>query len=111
MRIGLDLGGRTPEETASAWTRYKFATGALKGVVVGGGWNWQGRAPSETSNLIFFPSFWTIDAFAQYAWKRYRFSVNVSNLTDEWYLKRGINRNIFWAGPERLVKLRVAYTF
>jgi hypothetical protein len=37
--------------------------------------------------------------------------LNVSNLTDKWYLKRGINRNIFFSGPERSIKLRVAYTF
>lgn len=68
-------------------------------------------SPSDTTNQIFFPDFSTIDAFAQYAWKRYRFSLNVSNLTDVWYLKRGVNRNIFWAGPERLIKVRVAYSF
>ncbi|MSU48450.1 MAG: TonB-dependent receptor [Opitutus sp.] len=114
MDISLPTGllpRNAPEKTAAAWTRYKFSSGALKGWVVGGGWNWQGRSPSEVSNLIFFPAFSTIDAFTQYAWKRYRFSLNVSNLGDEWYLKRGVNRNIFFAGSERLIKIRVAYSF
>jgi outer membrane receptor for ferric coprogen and ferric-rhodotorulic acid len=78
---------------------------------VGGGWNRQGRAPAEAGNVVFFSAFSTIDAFAQYRWGKYRFSLNVSNLTDKWYLKRGINRNIFFSGPERSIKLRVAYTF
>jgi hypothetical protein len=47
----------------------------------------------------------------QYAWKGYRFSLNGSNVTDEWYLKRSANRNIFWAGPERLIKFKVARSF
>ena len=53
----------------------------------------------------------TFDAFAQYAWKGYRFSLNGSNITDEWYLKRSANRNIFWTGPERLIKFRIARSF
>jgi iron complex outermembrane receptor protein len=105
------LPRNAPEQTLSAWTRYKFQAGALKGVVIGGGWNRQGRSPAEAGNLIFFPSFATVDAFAQYQWGKYRFSLNVSNLQDKWYLSRGVNRNIFWAGPERLVKLRVGYAF
>ena len=39
------------------------------------------------------------------------FDLNVSNVTDKWYLNRGVNRNIFWTGPERLIKFRAAYTF
>jgi outer membrane receptor protein involved in Fe transport len=79
--------------------------------VIGGGWNGQGRSPAEAGNVVFFPAFSTVDAFAQYQWGKYRFSLNVSNLTDEWYLKRGINRNIFFSGPERLIKFRVSYSF
>ena len=58
-----------------------------------------------------FPGFSTFDVFAQYQWGKYRFSLNVSNATDKWYLARGVNRNIFFSGPERLIKLRVAYLF
>ncbi|MBL9209049.1 MAG: hypothetical protein JNL92_01190, partial [Opitutaceae bacterium] len=85
--------------------------GPLKGFVVGGGWNRRGRSPAEAGNVVFFPAYSTIDAFAQYQWGRYRFSLNVSNLGDEWYLARGVNRNIYFTGPERLIKLRAAYSF
>lgn len=105
------LPRNTPEKTAAAWTRYKFPAGVLKGVTVGGGWNWQGRAPGDATNQIFFAAAGTFDGFVQYAWKGYRFSLNGSNLTDKWYLKRGVNRNIFWAGPERLIKFKVARSF
>lgn len=100
-----------PEQTLAAWTRYKFQDGALKGLVIGGGWNRKGRSPAEAGNLIWFPAFSTFDAFAQYHWNKYRFSLNVSNVADKWYLSRGINRNIFWSGPERLIKFRVSYLF
>ncbi len=105
------LPRNAPEQTASAWTRYKFHGGALKGVVIGGGWNRKGRSPAEAGNTLFFPGFSTFDAFAQYHWGKYRFSLNVSNVGDKWYLSRGINRNIFWSGPERLIKFRASYTF
>ena len=78
---------------------------------MGGGVNWQGKSPGDASNQIFFDSFSTVDLFAQYTWKRYKFAFNVSNVADEWYLARGINRNIFFSGPDRLFKLRVSYDF
>jgi iron complex outermembrane receptor protein len=105
------LPRNAPEQTAAAWTRYKFQSGALKGLVIGGGWNRKGRSPAEVGNAVFFPAFSTVDVFAQYNWSKYRFSLNVSNVSDKWYLARGVNRNIFWTGPERLVKLRVSYLF
>jgi iron complex outermembrane receptor protein len=68
------LPRNAPERTASIWTRYKFQQGALKGVVIGGGWNWRGKSPAEVANQIIFPASSTIDAFAQYHWGKYRFS-------------------------------------
>jgi outer membrane receptor for ferric coprogen and ferric-rhodotorulic acid len=114
MDITLPTGllpRNAPEETAAAWTRYKFSEKTVKGLAIGGGWTYHGKAPSDVSNQIFFPSFDTFDAFAQYAFQKFRLSVNVSNAADKWYLARGINRNIFYAGPERLIKFRVDYTF
>jgi iron complex outermembrane receptor protein len=114
MDISLPSGllpRNAPEKTASAWTRYKFSEGPLKGFALGGGWNWQGESPSDAGNLIFFDDFSTVDLFAQYTWNNYKFALNVSNAADEWYLARGINRNIFYSGPERLIKLRVSYAF
>ena len=114
MDISLPTGlqpRNAPKRTAQAWTRYRFEQGPLKGVAIGGGWNWRGRAAAAADNLVFFSPYSTLDAFAQYGWGKYRFSLNVSNVTDKWYLLRGINRNIFFAGPERLVKFRVSYSF
>jgi len=105
------LPRNAPEQTASLWTRYKFLDGGLKGFVIGGGWNRQGKKPGEVANEIIFPAVATLDAFAQYHWRNYRFSLNVSNLTDKYYLARGVNRSLLFAGPERLIKLRVGYVF
>lgn len=114
MDITLPTGllpRNAPEKTASAWTRYSFQHGPLKGLSVGGGWHWQGESPAEAGNLVFFDSYSVVDAFAQYTYNRYKFALNVSNATDEHYLARGINRNIFYAGPQRLIKFRVSYSF
>jgi len=105
------LPRNAPEKTASIWTRYKFQDANLKGLVVGGGWNWKGRLPAEVANQIFFPAVSVFDAFAQYHWGKYRFSLNVSNVADKWYLARGVNRNLLFAGPERLIKFRVSRSF
>ncbi|MBE7540211.1 MAG: TonB-dependent receptor [Opitutaceae bacterium] len=105
------LPRNAPEYTGALWTRYKFQNGALKGFVVGLGANRKGKVPGEVGNEVMFPAVTTMDAFAQYSWRRYRVSLNVSNLSDKWYLARGINRNLFLTGPERLIKLRVACLF
>jgi iron complex outermembrane receptor protein len=105
------LPRNAPEKTASAWTRYKLQRSSLKGLVFGGGWNWRGKSPGEVANQVIFPSYATIDAFAQYHWGKYRFSLNVSNAGDKWYMARGVNRNLLFAGPERLIKFRVSRSF
>lgn len=105
------LPRNAPEYTGALWTRYKFQDGRLKGLVVGLGAHRKGKVPGEVGNEVMFPAVTTMDAFAQYVWRDYRISLNVSNLTDKWYLARGINRNLFLTGPERLIKFRVAYLF
>jgi iron complex outermembrane receptor protein len=105
------LPRNTPEETASIWTRYSFSEGAMEGLAVGGGVNWQGESAGESGNLYFFDSYFSMDLFAQYTYKQFNFALNVTNVTDEWYLARGINRNIIFAGPERQVRFTVRYFF
>jgi iron complex outermembrane receptor protein len=105
------LPRNAPEETAYIWTRYAFNEGAVDGLVLGGGVNWQGKSPGESGNLYFFDSYYSIDLFAQYTYKQFNFAVNVTNVTDEWYLARGVNRNTIWAGPERQARLTVRYFF
>jgi len=116
-KLDIELPGtdrlprNTPEETAYMWTRYSFGEGAVNGLTIGGGVNWQGESAGEAGNLYFFDSYYSIDLFAQYTYKQFNIALNVTNATDEWYMARGINRNIQYAGPERNVRLTVRYLF
>jgi len=116
-KLDIELPGtdrlprNTPEETAYIWTRYSFNEGAVNGLAIGGGVNYQGSSPEANDNYYFFDSYYSIDLFAQYTYEKFNFALNVTNVTDEWYLARGVNRNTLWAGPERQVRLTVRYFF
>jgi iron complex outermembrane receptor protein len=114
MKISLPtklMPRNAPEQTAGAWTRYKFKGARLKGLAVGGGWSWQGTKAAEAGNQVFFAPYHIFDFFAQYEWNPYTFSLNVSNVADEWYLATGVTRNAFFQGPGRLIKFRVSRRF
>ena len=46
-----------------------------------------------------------------YSWKQYRFQLNVTNLTDEWYLLRSVSKEQILQGPVRSWRVRVSRTF
>jgi iron complex outermembrane receptor protein len=100
-----------PNETAAAWTRYSFDGGAMKGLTLGGGVSWIGPTPLESGNDYLGQDTATADVFARYNWKNYSFQLNVTNLTDERYLQRGVNRTILFHGPVRLIKFSMHYSF
>lgn len=107
---GLQPQG-TPERTAAAWARYQFPNGSLKGLAFGGGGRWQSDFFSETGNQIHLPGWHTFDFFAQYAWGSQEVALNISNVTDEWYLDRGVTRNAIFHGPDRSIKVRYVRKF
>ncbi len=100
-----------PDKTAAFWTRYAFPDGPLKNLAIGGGVSWTGRKPLEAGNNYFADAVATGDLFANYIWGRYRFALNVSNVTDEWYLQKAVNSAIMFQGPRRLIKASVRYSF
>ncbi len=116
-KLDIELPGtdrlprNTPEETAYLWTRYAFGDGSVDGLAIGGGINYQGESAAANDNYYFFDSYYSIDLFAQYTYKQMNFALNVTNLTDHYYLARAVNRNTMWAGPERQIRLTVRYFF
>lgn len=99
------------EESAAFWTRYNFSKGALKGLAIGGGVSWLGPTALESGNNYFGQDTAVVDVFASYIWNDVRFQLNVANLTDEWYLQRGVNRTILFQGPVRHFKFSAEYSF
>jgi len=101
-----------PEKTAAFFTRYRFDDESpLKGLTAGGGVSWIGPTPLESGNQYFGQDTAVVDVFARYVWKDYDFQLNVSNLMDERYLQRGVNRTILFHGPVRLIKFSMRYRF
>lgn len=101
-----------PEKTAAFFTRYRFdEESPLKGLTLGGGVNWIGPTPLESGNNYFGQDTAVVDVFGRYVWNNYDFQLNVSNLMDERYLQRGVNRTILFHGPVRLIKFSMRYSF
>lgn len=100
-----------PNETAAFWTRYSLEDGRLAGLTVGGGVSWIGPTPLESGNNYFGQDTATVDVFGRYKWRNYEFQLNVTNLFDERYLQRGVNRTILFHGPVRLIKFAMRYNF
>jgi len=73
--------------------------------------SWIGPTPLESGNQYFGQDTAVVDVFARYVWKDYDFQLNVSNLMDERYLQRGVNRTILFHGPVRLIKFSMRYRF
>ena len=74
-----------PKHALSAWASYKPVEGALKGLEIGGGMNYQSKVYLNTDNNQVAPSYTTIDALVAYNFGNFRVAVNGYNLTDELY--------------------------
>jgi iron complex outermembrane receptor protein len=89
-----------PEQQASIWTRYEFTEGRMEGLFVGGGARYLGDRPAGSDANLFEQS-WSFDAegyvhvdvFAGkvFDWRGHQLRVqfNVTNLTDEAYIRGG----------------------
>lgn len=123
---GSDIDVQTPngifprgsaKRTANFATSYRFTAGALKGLSFGAGGAYKGAFNVETAALTdrlaryYLPSYATANGFASYTWKQYRFQLNVTNLTDEWYLLRSVSKEQILQGPVRSWRIRVSRTF
>jgi len=99
----------TPETAANIWTTYNF-TGALLGLEVGGGLTYQGELYLNPANTSALNGYTTLDAYASYAWDRFRVSLNGYNLSDELYFAQ-VHGNRVTPGQGRtfIVTLGVVY--
>jgi iron complex outermembrane receptor protein len=105
------------KDSANFATSYRINEGRLKGFAVGGGWVYKGKFNVETPALTdrvaryYLPSYATGNAWISYRWKQYLYQLNVTNVTDRWYLLRSTSKDQIWQGPERLIRFRVSRTF
>ncbi len=86
--VGLDLAN-APRVSGNFWTRYNFAHGALKGLGVGTGFVYVGKAwAGDPTTKVYYtmPGWGRVDTSMYYKWKRYYFALNVQNVFDRQYI-------------------------
>lgn len=76
----------TPSEIASLWGDYTVKTGPLTGFGFGGGVRYSGHSYADAQNTLVVPSFVVGDAALHYEIDRWRFALNVTNITDKIYV-------------------------
>jgi iron complex outermembrane recepter protein len=87
--IPEEIGKRVPlvaDHTASALAEYTIPKGRFAGLGGGLGVRYTGDKAGNPDNSIVIPVYTLLDASLHFGWKRLRFGVNASNLTDKRYI-------------------------
>jgi iron complex outermembrane receptor protein len=83
----------TAQDTAALWGKYTWYDGPLAGLGIGAGVRYVGETYGDNFNTFIIPSYALIDAAVSYDfayvrpdWKGWKAQVNVTNLTDHFYV-------------------------
>lgn len=86
--VGRSPGGQGPQDMANLWATYKFQYGKLKDFGLGLGGNYAGEYKVIDNSLtgnFYLPSYTLLNASVFYNSEKYRFTLNMNNLTNEEY--------------------------
>lgn len=86
--LGRSPGGQGPQNLANLWATYKITSGKLKDFGIGFGGNYAGVykvIDNSVTGVFELPSYTLLNASLFYNSDRYRFTVNMNNLTNEHY--------------------------
>lgn len=99
-----------PKQAASVWLDYTVQGGALAGAGVGGGARYTGKNYADSVNTVVNGSSTIFDAVIHYSINRWRYALNVSNITNKQYTSCLAEPTLtcFWA-PERTAILSARY--
>ncbi|HTQ31795.1 MAG TPA: TonB-dependent receptor [Opitutaceae bacterium] len=94
----------TAKTLANLWTRYNFLQGDLKGLWLGGGFNYVGKAAADNRNpYLFLPSYWLWNSAVGYDWTWQKVdwsaALNWNNMANKEYFPA--NQQVGY--PERIV--------
>jgi iron complex outermembrane receptor protein len=101
----------TPSEIAALWADYTFKSGWLRGFGFGGGVRYNGHSYADQANLSEVPSFVVGDAALHYEIDRWRFALNVTNITDKIYVAGCSSVTACFYADRRRATLSAAYTW
>lgn len=98
-----------PKHQASAWAKYRFAIADVHGFSAGAGVRWMskftdGNAP-ETASVVL------LDGLLAYETNKWRYALNVNNLTDKTYVATCLSRGDCWYGARRNIIASASYKF
>lgn len=100
----------TPQDSLNGFASYRFATGALEGLRLGGGFCYLGAAFASVTNTLQRPAYTVANLNASYELRGYRLDVFVNNLFDEEYFVPRSDLQVT-AGEPRLYGARLSYRF
>ena len=97
-----------PKFTTSAWTKYDFKSGPLKGVSAGFGIVHEGERWANTLNTVKVPGYTIFNALVGYNTGPHRIALNLENLFDKSYVVRVFSERAALPGPP--LSLKLTYT-
>ncbi len=112
-----DRLAKTPEFSASLFSRHEFTEGTLKGLGHYVGVVWQderlgGNGPTASANPLMLPAFYRVDAGLDYAVStKFRLGFHVYNLLDEVIAVDGTNGGNLQIDAPRTFTLKATYIF
>ncbi|WP_338474099.1 TonB-dependent siderophore receptor [Pseudomonas sp. MS646] len=107
---------QAPRHMASLWADYRFDSGALDGLRLGGGVRYVGYSWADAENTTKVPSYTLFDASVGYdlgkvGLKGVDVRLNANNLTNENYVASCASLSYCYLGEERNVAATVSYRF
>ncbi|TWC21306.1 iron complex outermembrane receptor protein [Pseudomonas sp. SJZ085] len=107
---------QAPRHMASLWADYRFDSGALDGLRLGGGVRYVGYSWADAENTMKVPAYTLFDASVGYdlgkvGLKGVDVRLNANNLTNESYIASCASLSFCYLGEERNVAATVSYQF
>jgi iron complex outermembrane receptor protein len=99
-----------PRHVASLWAIYTFQEGGFKGFSFGGGIRYNGSS-WDGFDQVETPSFTLFDAMLSYETERWTWTLNATNLEDEYHLTTCLNRGDCFIGAGREITTGLTYKF
>jgi iron complex outermembrane recepter protein len=113
--VGL-VKENAPEHVSGSWIKYTFSGGKLKGLGFALGHSQVSRRRTfdqytTSGEYLYLPAYVVFNGAAYYTVDKFRFSVNLNNLTDKTHFIGGYNFQRNFPGAPRNYLVGVAYTF
>lgn len=112
-KVPSEIGTRVenaPKNTSGSWIKYTFTNGFLKGFGLSAG-HTQVDERATLDPTITLPGYFLINAGIQYAYKHYKFAMNVYNITNQTYWIGAYNNVSKWPGEPRNAMVNLGYVF